>query len=484
MAGLTLTGLTIKRLPEVLATLQETAQDLWADQVEPGDTVDVSEDSALGRMIAVVAPSQAIIWEQIQAVYDAFNPNTATGISLENLVALSAINRLPAQPTRAQVILEGDRNAIVGTSAQFTSRTTKINYNLVTAAVLSTDFAVGIGMVVSQIQNNTAYTVGYSTDGGVNYINATYTSDGSATDAKIRAGVLAALKSTFGALFDSVDDGTYLWTTRKDLFQSALFRVSANMQILKVRKMAVAQATENGPLTEEAYGINTITVPVSGLNSVYNPIAATPGRYLETDVQLRARFEEAKFTKAVNQLEAMIDALKAVDGVTDVIVYENDTSAEDIYGVPANSFMPIVLGGLPSAVANAIWQNKPLGIPSFGNTTVPVIDSQGLPHDIRYKTPTKVPIYINVNITDTGGLPGDAVAQVTQNILNYTDGVYEIGDDVIYSRFYTPVNAVPGHQVNSLTIGKAANPTGTSNIPIAFDEVADFSAARINVTIS
>lgn len=484
MAGLTLTGLTIKRLPEVLQTLQETAQDLWADQVEPGDTVDVSENSALGRMIAVVAPSQAIIWEQIQAVYDAFNPNTATGVSLENLVANAGINRLPAQPTRAQVLLQGDRNTTVGTSAQFTSRTTKINYNLVTAAILSTDFAAGIGLVVSQIQNSTAYTVGYSTDGGVNYINATYTSDSTATEAEIRAGLLAALNTTFGALFNNVDDGTYLWTTRKDLFQTALFRVSSNLQILKVRKMAVAQATEDGPLIEEAFGINTVSVPVSGLDSVYNPLDATPGRYLETDVELRARFREAKFTKAVNQQDAMIDALKAVSGVTDVIVYENDTSAENIYGVPANSFMPIVLGGLPSDIANAIWKNKPLGIPSFGNTTVQIIDSQGLPHDIKYKSPTKVPIYINVNITNTGGLPGDAVAQITQNILNYTDGVYEIGDDVIYSRFYTPVNAVPGHQVNSLTIGKSANPTGTSNIPIAFDEVADFSAARIKVTIS
>src|SRR5574338_661055 len=58
--------------------------------------VDVSDNSALGRMIGVVSPAQADLWEAMQQVYNSFNPNVATGIALDNIVALSGITRFPA----------------------------------------------------------------------------------------------------------------------------------------------------------------------------------------------------------------------------------------------------------------------------------------------------------------------------------------------------------------------------------------------------
>jgi uncharacterized phage protein gp47/JayE len=81
-------------------------------------------------------------------------------------------------------------------------------------------------------------------------------------------------------------------------------------------------------------------------------------------------------------------------------------------------------------------------------------------------------------------LAGDAAATIRQNVVEYGQDVNFIGDDVIYSRFYTPVNAVPGHQVNSLTIGTSPSPVGTSNIVIAFDAVATFNPANVIVTIT
>jgi uncharacterized phage protein gp47/JayE len=58
-----------------------------------------------------------------------------------------------------------------------------------------------------------------------------------------------------------------------------------------------------------------------------------------------------------------------------------------------------------------------------------------------------------------------------------------IGDDVIYSRLYSPINAVPGFTVNSLKIGTAPSPTGVVNIPITFDHVATITADKITVTV-
>ncbi|NUM24960.1 hypothetical protein GJ604_25495, partial [Escherichia coli] len=141
-------------------------------------------------------------------------------------------------------------------------------------------------------------------------------------------------------------------------------------------------------------------------------------------------------------------------------------------GVPPHSFMPIVLGGLTTTIAQAIWENKPTGIKSFGDTMVSILDSQGLQHLISFRRPTQVPIYISMDIEDTGGMPGDAPVQIKQRILDYVKSMYLIGDDVIYSRFYTPANQIPGHAINRLNIGTTPDPDGTSNIVIDYDEVA------------
>jgi uncharacterized phage protein gp47/JayE len=87
-----------------------------------------------------------------------------------------------------------------------------------------------------------------------------------------------------------------------------------------------------------------------------------------------------------------------------------------------------------------------------------------------------------MEIEDLGGMPGDAPAQIKQNLVNYSDATLFIGTDVVYSRLYTPINSVGGFAVNSLFIGTAPSPTGTTNITIDFDQVATISAENIIVT--
>ena len=230
--------------------------------------------------------------------------------------------------------------------------------------------------------------------------------------------------------------------------------------------------------------INTVSIPIAGWDSITNPVAATTGRLQETDPELRERFRNSKFVQSANIIEAIIDALSNVAGVTDVQVYENDTMTTNAQGVPPKSFMPIVLGGLPTDIGNAIWFNKPTGISSTGNATVQIVDSLGFVHPISFKRPTEVPIYVTMDISAVGDLAGDAPATIRQNVVDFGESTCFIGDDVIYSRFYTPINAVPGHMVNSLKIGTSPSPTGTSNVVINFDQVATFSPANVIVTIS
>lgn len=483
MAGLTINGLEIKSLDDVLNDSRTRAANIFADLVPPGDLVDVGDNSALGRIIGVMAPGEADLWEAIQQVYNSFNPNTAVGISLDNIVALSGINRLVATPTRAQVLLEGDTNVIVSSPAgKAYSSTTQRVFSILNPVTLSPQNASGCGIQVTSVVANTDYTFTYTVDGVV-FNDATFNSGPTPTSASILAGLKTQIDTLFAGVFTTYYQDGRLFIARTDPFQLATFSVSINLAIQKVIKLGVAQHDLVGPYEQTAMTIDTISVPIAGWDSVINPVAATTGRFQETDAELRERFRNSKFFQSQNILESLIDALKNVEGVEDAVVYENDTDVTDSLGVPRKSFLPIVLGGLPTDVATAIWQNKPTGILSYGPTTVAIVDSQGLSHNISFKVPTEIPIYMDIEISDVGGLAGDAPATIRQNIIDYANANYFIGDDVIYSRFYTPINSVPGHMVNSFTMGTSPSPVGMSNIPIAFDAVATFAPGNINVTI-
>lgn len=485
MAGVSRQGLEIKTLDDVLTDYKTNASSIFSDLVAAGDVVDVTGDSALGRMIGVIAPAEASLWEALQQVFNSFNPTTAIGVALDNIVALSGITRLAAQATRAQVILEGNLNTIVSSpqGKAYSSSTQRV-FSILNPVTLNLKSASGIAVYPTTVANSTLYRFSYSTD-GVNFLNADYTSPSTGTTATVVLnGVQQKVEELFSSTFTTYQSNGRLYIVRTDPFQVADFATSVGLAVQKVRKLGIAVDDVVGVYPQEALSIDTISVPISGWDSVSNPVAATTGRLTETDEELRERFRNSKFYQSQNILESLIDALKNVAGVVDVVVYENDTAVVNELGVPAHSFLPIVLGGLPSDIGAAIWENKPTGIPSTGNTTVQVADSQGFLHSISYKQPTEVPIYVTMSITDQGTMPGDAAAQIKQKLTDYSDANLFIGDDVIYSRLYTPINSIAGFAVNSLKIGKTASPTGTSNIVINFDQVATISAENIIVTIA
>lgn len=484
MAGLSRQGLEIKTLDDVLTDYKTNAASIFSDLVPAGDVVDTTGVSGLGRMIGVIAPAEASLWEALQQVFDSFNPTTAIGVALDNIVALSGITRLAAQATRAQVMLEGDQNIIISSpqGKAYSSSTQRV-FSILNPVTMNLKGASGVGLFPTTVTGNTNYRFSYSSD-GVNFLDAIYTSPATGNTAQsIMDGLQNKVDDLFGSTFTTYQSNGRLYITRTDPFQVADFTVSVNLQVQKVRKLGIVVDDIVGPYPQEALAIDTISVPISGWDSVVNPVAATTGRLTETDEELRERFRNSKFFQSQNIVEGILDALRNVPGVTDAIVYENDTNAPDILGVPAHSFLPIVLGGLPSDIAQAIWENKPTGIPSVGETTVQVADSQGFLHSISYRQPTEIQVYVKMTISDLGTMPGDADAQIKQKLVDYSDSNQFIGDDVIYSRLYTPINSIPGFTVNSLTIGTAPNPTGTANIAIDFDEVGVISADHITVTI-
>lgn len=483
MAGLTIDGLEILRLPEIIEQHNTDAQTIFSDQVNPGDEVETHPNSALGRMIGLVSPSEATLWEQLQQINDSFNPNTATGIALDNIVSLSGIHRRPAAPSRAQVAIEGSINTLLSSGVNISSSVTGRLYGLLTPVSLNPDMAAGIGFIINVAAPNVDYTIRYSTD-KVQWIDITINSGAATTKAQIATLLRDKIDLQAGTTFKTYVEGQTSFMVQRDPFQALNFEVTPNITINKIQKLGVAEDKVVGPFEQPAFSLDTIVVPIPGWDKVSNPVKASIGNYRETDEELRERFRNSKFFQAANIIEALLDGLRNVQDVTDVMIYENDTDAVNSLGVPPHSFLTLVLGGINTEVAESIWQNKPTGIPSVGTTTVQITDSQGLQHPISFKRPTQKFVQVTVDVSNIDGLPGDAETTIRQNILDYAKPGYLIGDDVIYSRFYTPVNAVGGHTVNSLTIGFVGEAQGMTNLPIAFDEVASFLPENIFVTIT
>lgn len=479
MAGVTDAGFVIKRLAEILADDRALAVQLFQDLVQPQDIVDTSDSSALGRLISLASPSEADLWEAAQEVYAAFDPNSATGIALDNLVALGGLTRKEQTFTTSSILVAGDTNTLIPVGQTVSSSTTGEQFTTVGAISLAASNASGITVSVVVLADSTSYTITYANTTTSNTI--TYTSDGSATVQEILDGLQLVIAGAHPSLTSSVV-GTTLVIDRNDIFQTVNFTTSVNLGINKVRTVGEVVAFNSGIIEQPANTIDTILTPMTGWDSVINPVAATPGEDRETDEELRLRFRNGKFERATNTYDAIYSALINTDNVSEVTIYENDTSVVDGNGVPAHSFLPIVVGGLSQDIGNAIWANKPIGILSYGNTSVNVIDVQGGTHVVSFSRPNALVIYISMDITTDVNFPANGNDLIRSNIIQYFADNLGTGDDVIYSRLYTPINSVPGHQVNTLTIGTSPSPVGVVNIPVAFDQIASISAININIT--
>ena len=477
MAGVENTGFVLKRLPEILLELRQEAASLFQDLAAPGEVVDTSDSSALGRLIGLVSPSTADLWEAAQEVYSAFDPNSSTGIALDNLVALSGVTRLSQSATRADVYLTASVNTTIPSGSVVQSVLTATDFSTTSDVVFKPVQTVGVGVNVVSLDVNNSYTLRYRASTDSSYISVEVASTSTPSIEDIYIAFEAAIQATHPDLETFRDNGR-LFVKPVTNFQLFDFEVSNNMVISKVMKTVAVEATEAGPIEQAPNTITTIITPILGWDSVKNPQEASVGRYEETDEELRLRWRNTKFQFATNIVESLYSAVFSLEGVSNAVIYENDTDVVDENGVLPHSFLTLVDGGLSSDVATAIWRNRPTGIRSQGNTSVDIIDSFGYVRTINFSRPTEVQVYIEIDLETNNRFPEDGEQKIKEALISYINGL-TINDDVVYSRLYTPINSVEGHQVNSLRIGTDPLNLGFSNIITNFDEIAKTQSASI-----
>lgn len=246
-----------------------------------------------------------------------------------------------------------------------------------------------------------------------------------------------------------------------------------------------------GAIAAEPGTINIKNTPQAGWSTVTNPSAASPGKPIESDSELRARQAISVALPSTTPVAATLAAVLAAKGVIRVAPgyptpggpgtsIENPTGAVDSWGNPPHSISIVAQCTNTLTVAQAIYSKKTIGCFTNGTTSVPVVDpNTGVTIDISFYQPTNLPIYILVTLAGYGNTVTTAAINAVQAALVTYLNELAIGETVsIGALFYEAMAintnlVIPSFGVQSILLGTATATTtatfgtGSNTITVA-----------------
>lgn len=240
---------------------------------------------------------------------------------------------------------------------------------------------------------------------------------------------------------------------------------------------ATAICAVPGAITALTGDINAIVTPTFGWDSVVNEQAATPGAETEIDAALRARQKLSTALPSRSILEGTQGAILDINGVTRARVYENDTNITDADGIPGHSIAPVVEGGDPTDIVNAIYYKKNPGCGTYGSSSEDVIDSYGNIKTIQYTVPAYVDTRVTVTIKMLTGYSSAYADAIKAALVVYLNSL-NIGEDVVNSSLWmaslSAIDSIsnPTFAILGVVAAEGAGAQTTADVVVAFNKVA------------
>lgn len=253
--------------------------------------------------------------------------------------------------------------------------------------------------------------------------------------------------------------------------------------------VVTATAEKIGAVTAAAGSINKIATPTRGWQTVNNVAAATIGDPVETDAELRIRQAQSTMIPSLSVMEGIVGAVASLTGVNRCRGYENDTGTTNADGITANTIALVVEGGTTQAIAESIAAKKTPGTRTQGTTSYTTYDQYGIANIINFYRPTTATIGIEVSITALTGYVSSTADLIKAALVAYIKTL-SIGDDVYISKLYVPANLSNNPElaatfnVTQVRIKKNAGAFGTSNITLAFNEIASTALADVATVVT
>jgi len=252
--------------------------------------------------------------------------------------------------------------------------------------------------------------------------------------------------------------------------------------------VVTATAVEIGSVGAAANTVNKIATPTLGWQSVNNAAAATSGDPIESDAELRLRQSQSTMIPSLSVMEGIVGAVASLAGVSRYRGYENDGTTTNADGITAHTIALVVEGGTTQAIAEAIAAKKTPGTKTQGTTSYTTYDQYGIANIINFYRPTVATIGIEVSLTALNGYLSTTGDLIKAALKAYIDTL-EIGDDVLITKLYTPANLLNAdvtntYNVTQIRIKKNAGSFGTSNLTLAFNEIAQTALADVTLVVT
>ena len=239
-----------------------------------------------------------------------------------------------------------------------------------------------------------------------------------------------------------------------------------------------------GAVGAPAGSVTGIATPTKGWVSVTNKEQAVLGRPVETDKQLRARQTISVANPSQAVIESTKGAIAAVSGVTRYSVLENDTNITDSHGIPGHSISAIVEGGADAEIAKAIYLRKSPGCGTYGTTAINVFNAENVATKIKFFRPAYVKIDVRIRVKKLTGYTKEVEAAII-NYVKYYLSILAIGQSVYLSSIWAvAARAIaditnPTFSVVEVKLGIAGSNPTVANIPISFNQVAQYNSCTV-----
>jgi uncharacterized phage protein gp47/JayE len=245
-----------------------------------------------------------------------------------------------------------------------------------------------------------------------------------------------------------------------------------------------------GPTPAFAGTVNIIDTPVAGWAGATNPSDQTVvGSLIESDPAYRLRQAREVRGQGLGTVAAMRSRIAKVVGVSEVSVVDNGTDAT-VDTVPPHSVECIVQGGSNTDVAQAIFDSRPVGVGTAGNTLSAAADPSGFPVATRFSRPETLLARVAITVrVDPAVVPNNAATLIAQAVALRGSIVQLVGAEVRASSYMPAIFAAcPGIlecDVPLLSAAVAAPPVPTSAATITVNnrQRAVLDTSRISVNI-
>lgn len=473
MARLTENGLEWDKFGAIFSRLQTFAEERFEDLIEGGDELITDESSVLGRILAIVAEPNQSNEELIFEMYSNFDIDQAEGVYLDKLAkTFYGMERKAPTPAIAGLILRGTIGVTVPEGSYVSNTKTKDKFTTYTDVTFDNEGVNGVVLSIDTLNEGTTYTISYQSTANMYPPISVVAHDGDTAEtiAEKLVQTINSISSVIEAFKDN-DDNVHV--RYKNFNTVGTFTASGGCSIIQSYTPTTAISATFTAVKQIAGDLNVIQTPILGWLEVYNPFDSLPSTPLETDADFRTRLKASKGYAQRGNREVLISALYGLAGVTFVNVQEN---IQDIplEGRTAHGISVTVMGGDDDDIARVIDFYRAFAY-TDGSVEITRYDVNGTPYVVRFNRPEFVPIEIKLGLsTNSTTFPADGVLKIKDALVSYFESL-NVGEDVLWSQLFNPINTVKGQSVTNLTIGIKGQTLTTDNIEILHNQLATLS---------